>query len=133
MHDAPRDPDAARRLATRIGGRGPDLVVEAVGRPETWRLAVEAVRPGGDVLLHGGCPPGLTVTLPTAPLHYSEITLRGSFHHTPDVFRDALAMLADGRIDPSEFLEEPIGLDEVAAVLVASPGVKHPVMPRALT
>lgn len=128
VHEAPRDAAAARALAAGLGGgRGPDLVVEAVGRPETWGVAVELVRPGGLVLLHGGCPVGSVVELPTARLHYSEITLRGSFHHTPHVFAQALDMLASGDVSVTEFLAPPIGLDEVAAALTSSPGVKHSV------
>lgn len=131
VHEAPREAEAARALAARLGGgRGPDLVVEAVGRPDTWRLAVELARPGGTVLLHGGCPVGSLVELPTERIHYSEITLVGSFHHTPETFTRALAMIAAGEIPVDEFLDEAITLDQVRDVLAASPGVKHPVMPR---
>jgi L-iditol 2-dehydrogenase len=90
-------------------------------------VAVELVRPGGLVLLHGGCPVGSVVELPTERIHYSEITLRGSFHHTPRVFAQALAMLAAGDVNVAEFLGPPIGLDEVGPALTSSPGVKHPV------
>jgi L-iditol 2-dehydrogenase len=128
VHEAPRDAAAARGLAARLGrGRGPDLVVEAVGRPETWRVAVELARPGGVVLLHGGCPVGSAVEFPTERLHYSEITRRGSFHHTPRAFARALGMLAAGEVPVAEFLGPPIGLDRVAAALTSSPGTKHPV------
>ncbi len=69
VHDAPRDAAAARGLAAGLGGgRGPDLVVEAVGRPETWRVALELARPGGVVLLHGGCAVGAVVEFPTERL-----------------------------------------------------------------
>ena len=127
-HEAPRDDRAARRLA-EAAGRAPDLVVEAVGRPQAWRAAVALVRPGGTVLLHGGCPVGSSVELPTERLHYSEITVRGSFHHTPDAFALALDMLAGGEIPVGEFLREPIALEQVPGALTDSPGVKHPVSP----
>ena len=83
-HEAPRDDAAAAALRRALpGGRGAAAVVEAVGRPEAWRAAAALARPGGEVLLHGGCPPGGEVALPTGPLHYQELTLRGSYHHTP--------------------------------------------------
>ena len=129
-HDAPRDAASAGALAAGLtGGRGADLVVEAVGRPEVWEIAVSLARPGGEVLLHGGCPPGSVVRLPTGRIHYSEITIRGSFHHTPDVFREALDRLAGGEIAVHEFLHSAIGLEDVATTLTASPGDKHPVRP----
>ena len=67
---------------------------EAVGRPETWRAAAAAAAPGGLVVLVGGCPGGTEITLPTGPLHYEELELRGSFHHSPDDVDRALAVLA---------------------------------------
>ena len=130
VHEAPRDEEAVRSLAERFtGGRGADLVVEAVGRPQTWAIAVALARPGGDVLLHGGCPPGSMAELSTGRIHYSEITIRGSFHHTPDVFREALDRLADDQIATDEFLHPAICLEDVAATLTVSPGDKHPVRP----
>jgi L-iditol 2-dehydrogenase len=127
-HPAPRDAHDVARLRRGLpGGRGADAVVEAVGRPETWRLAAALARPGGEVLLHGGCPAGSEVTLPTGPLHYEELTLRGSYHHTPAAVRRALEMLEAGEMPVAELLGEPIGLAEVGAVLMAERGAKHPV------
>ena len=116
--------DAAALEALRA-----DLVIEAVGRPEAWRMAVALARPGGVVVFHGGCPAGSGVDLPTGPIHYSELTLRGSYHHTPDAFGEALRVLAAGTISVRDMLHEPIGLPDVPHVLRTSRGVKHPVMP----
>jgi len=37
-------------------GAHPDVVIEAVGKPETWQAAVGLVRKGGIVNFFGGCP-----------------------------------------------------------------------------
>ncbi|MBM3664369.1 MAG: zinc-binding dehydrogenase, partial [Actinobacteria bacterium] len=113
--------------AAHGGGRGPAAVVEAVGRPEAWEAAVVIARPGGEVLLYGGCAAGTTVTLPTFPLHYEELSIRGSYHHTPDAVREALARLAAGDAPYDELIGDEIGLDEVADVLRAGSGEKRPV------
>lgn len=127
-HQAPRDDaDVAALRAVLPGGRGADAVVEAVGRPGTWRLAAALARPGGRVLLHGGCPAGSEVALPTGPLHYQELTLTGSYHHTPRAVRAALELLAAGELPAGELLGEPVELDGVAAALARAPGVKRPV------
>jgi L-iditol 2-dehydrogenase len=130
--DVPVDQEALDALRARLGdGSGSDLVIEAVGRPDAWRMAVSLARPGGEVVFHGGCPAGSRVDLPTGPLHYSELTLRGSYHHTPDVFREAIALLQRGDIAVSELLlNDPIGLADVPHVLEASRGHKYPVMPQ---
>lgn len=81
-------------------GRGFDVVIEAIGRPETWEKAVDLVRKGGTVNLFGGCPGGSTVEFSTRRLHYDEIKLVSSFHHTPHHFKKALDLLSSLEIDP---------------------------------
>ncbi len=126
---APRDDADVRSVRVETpGGRGADVVFEAVGRPETWQVAVGLVRPAGEVNLHGGCPPGSTVTLPTERLHYHELRIQGSYHHTPEAVREALALLVESAAPFAELVGEPIGLAEVATVLSES-GVKRPVVP----
>ncbi len=128
-HEAPRDEASVAAVRRALpGGRGAALVVEAVGRPEAWRAAAALARPGGQVLLHGGCPPGSSVSLPTGPLHYEELTLRGSYHHTPESFRAALHELAENSLPFGELIGDPVGLDEVPRALAREPGVKRPVV-----
>ena len=67
-------------------GRGVDVAIEAVGQPATWELAATLVRPGGLINFFGGCASDTQVTLATRPLHYSELTIKGVFHHTRDLF-----------------------------------------------
>jgi L-iditol 2-dehydrogenase len=99
-----------------------DLVFEAVGRPDTWRLAAGAAAPGGVVVLVGGCPGGTDVTLPTGPLHYEELELRGSFHHSPDEVDRALDVLAaDDRLWRT-LLGPTISLEQLPTALATPTG-----------
>jgi L-iditol 2-dehydrogenase len=100
-------------------GAAADLVFEAVGRPEAWAAAVALARPGGTVVLVGGCPPGSTVELPTGPLHYEELELRGAYHHTPAEVDEALALLANGAVDWGDFAGDVVGLDGLRPALEA--------------
>ena len=84
--------------------RGVDIAIEAVGVPEAWQEAVELVRKGGTVNFFGGCAAGTHVTLDTNRLHYSNITLRATFHHTPEICNKALHLIADGRFQASAFI-----------------------------
>jgi L-iditol 2-dehydrogenase len=130
VHDAPRDDGAALALRAALPGRrGADLVVEAVGRPQAWRAAVLLARPGGEVVLHGGVPAGGVVDLPAHALHYSEVTVRGSYHHTPDAVARALDLLSRDVLPVAGLLNEPVTLAQVAEVLTVSRGEKHPVRP----
>jgi L-iditol 2-dehydrogenase len=79
--------------------RGADVVIEAIGTPETWSLAAALARPGGLVNFFGGCASGTQVTLETQPLHYSELTLKGVFHYTPTHFSQALELITSRQVD----------------------------------
>jgi L-iditol 2-dehydrogenase len=102
------DPVQAIRNMTR--GRGVDIAIEAVGKPQTWQWAVNMVRRGGTVNFFGGCPNDSRVSLDTALLHYSEITCKASFHHTPSYIQKALDLVCAGHITAGFFVnnEEPL-------------------------
>jgi len=101
------DPVAEVRKLT---GGGADIVIEAVGQPETWNLSVEMLRRGGVVNFFGGPPSGTRVEIDTNLLHYSEITCKASFHHTPRAFREALDIIESGGVTADAFVqaEEPL-------------------------
>ncbi|HYM12715.1 MAG TPA: alcohol dehydrogenase catalytic domain-containing protein [Bryobacterales bacterium] len=107
--------EAVRRLTYR--GRGADAAIEAVGQPDTWQWAVRMVRSGGVVNLFGGCPSGSEITLDTALLHYSEITLKSSFHHTPAHIRRALDAVVKRDIRAVDFVTGEAPLAEILDVL----------------
>ena len=104
---------SAERLADH------DVVFEAVGRPDAWRAAVQACAPGGCVVFVGGCAAGTDAQLPTRPLHYDELDVRGAFHHAPSEVDRALALLAAGSVDWRALAAGPIGLDELPTALAA--------------
>jgi L-iditol 2-dehydrogenase len=94
-----------------------DTVMEAVGRPEVWESAVQLVRKGGTVNFFGGCPAGTTVTLDTTLLHYSNLTLLASFHHTPRTIRRALEFIEAGIIRSRDFVDGESSLTNLPALL----------------
>ena len=125
--------DVQEVLARTAGGRGADQVFEAVGRPETWELAIELARPGGAVNLFGGCARGTRVGVRTERVHYEEVELRATYHHTPRYIEGALRVLAEGDEPWSELCGPAIGLDDLQAALEgtleATPAPKYSVRP----
>jgi len=95
------------------GGHGADCAIEAVGSPLTWQLALQLVRRGGTVNLFGGCPQGSCPQFDPALLHYSEITVRSTFHHTPNSIREALQVIGRGEIRACDFVNGKISLYEL--------------------
>ncbi len=90
-----------------------DVVIEAVGKPETWEAAVRLVRKGGTVNFFGGCPAGTSISLDTALIHYSNLRLLASFHHTPATIRRALELIESRVIRASDFIDGECGLSEL--------------------
>ena len=82
-----------------------DAVIEAVGHPGVWEAAVHLVRKGGVVNFFGGCPSGTSITLDTTLIHYSNLTLLASFHHTPRAIRRALEFIEAGVIRAKDFVD----------------------------
>ena len=84
--------------------RGLDVAIECVGLPEMWEKMFSLVRKGGYVHFFGGCASGATVNLDTKRLHYDEVKIISSFHHTPQYFKEALEMIASGKIDVDKLI-----------------------------
>ncbi len=82
-----------------------DAVIEAVGKPATWEASVHLVRKGGAVNFFGGCPSGDSITLDTTLIHYSNLTLLASFHHTPRTIRQALEFIEAGVLGAVDFVD----------------------------
>src|SRR6266571_7585238 len=114
--------------------RGADVVIEAIGTPQTWALAATMARPGGLVNFFGGCPSGTQVTLETRPLHYSELTIKGVFHHTPAYFKQALELIIGQQVDVEALISAYAPLSAVRDVLdllLQKQGVKYALIPPA--
>lgn len=94
-----------------------DVVIEAVGKPAVWEASVHLVRKGGTVNFFGGCPAGTTVTLDTTLIHYSDLKLLASFHHTPRAIRRALDFIEAGVIQARDFVDGECSLDELPQLL----------------
>ena len=109
------DPVKAVRCLTG-GSRGADIVIEAVGAPETWQAAVAMVRSGGIVNLFGGCPSESTISVDTSQIHYSEITLQSSFHHTPTHILKALDIICRKQLQASDFVIDEAPLADLLRV-----------------
>ena len=90
--------------------RGLDFAIECVGLPEIWEQMFSIVRKGGYVHLFGGCASGTTVNIDTRRLHYDEVNIISSFHHTPKYFREALDMIASGKMDVNKLITKKMDM-----------------------
>jgi L-iditol 2-dehydrogenase len=115
-----------RALAEAFGaeagdGVGADVVIEAAGTEQAWLDGVELVRPGGTVVMFGGLPRESRPPIDAYRVHYEELTLRGSFHHTPQTVRAALVFLASGAYPWERLVTHRVGLDGLPALFASPP------------
>ena len=97
---------ASGRDAAEILPGWADLAVDAAGFETTWHAAVEAVSPGGTVVVVGfGQPEGV---IPMASVVRRAVTLRGQFAYTRAEFARALAILAQDDLDVDWTAEMPL-------------------------
>ena len=102
-------------------GTGADVVIEAVGSEQGWTDAVALARPGATVVMFGGLPRGARPSVDAYRLHYEELTVRGSFHHTPATVRAALAFLASDAYPWQRLITHRVLLDDLPALFADPP------------
>jgi S-(hydroxymethyl)mycothiol dehydrogenase len=111
-----RQGDPVEQVRELTGGFGTDVVVEAVGRPETYRQAFFMRDLAGTVVLVGVPTPQMTVELPLLEIFGRGGALKSSWYGDCLPSRD-FPMLIDlhlqGRLPLEKFVTEKIGLDDV--------------------
>jgi len=90
------DADTLARVSALSGGMGVDVALEAVGRTETIKSAIQSVRKGGTVVLVGNISP--EVTIPLQVVVSRQIRLQGSCASSGEYPR-AIELMATGAIN----------------------------------
>jgi 2-desacetyl-2-hydroxyethyl bacteriochlorophyllide A dehydrogenase len=109
--------DLHARLAEFTSGRGPDVIIEAIGLPQTFRAAVEEVGFTGRVVYIGYAKEH--VAYETRLFVQKELDIRGSRNAQPEDFREVIRMLEAKRFPVQEAITHTVSLDEVPAILAA--------------
>jgi 2-desacetyl-2-hydroxyethyl bacteriochlorophyllide A dehydrogenase len=106
-----------QRLAEITDGRGPDVVIEAIGTTETFRTAVEVVAFTGRVVYIGY----VTEPVPyeTRLFVQKELDILGSRNALPEDFREVIRLLEEGRFPVDQAVSSIVNLDEVPQALSA--------------
>ncbi|MEU3519678.1 S-(hydroxymethyl)mycothiol dehydrogenase [Streptomyces sp. NPDC006654] len=111
-----KEADAVAAVRELTGGFGADVVIEAVGRPETYQQAFYARDLAGTVVLVGVPTPEMKLELPLLDVFGRGGALKSSWYGDCLPSRD-FPMLIDlylqGRLDLDAFVTETIALDEV--------------------
>ena len=110
------DVDVVEAIRELTGGFGADVVVEAVGRPETYRQAFYARDLAGTVVLVGVPTPDMKLELPLLDVFGRGGALKSSWYGDCLPSRDfpmLISLYLQGRLDLDVFVSERIGLDDI--------------------
>ncbi|GAA0532074.1 S-(hydroxymethyl)mycothiol dehydrogenase [Paractinoplanes ferrugineus] len=111
-----RESDVVEAVRSLTGGNGADVVIEAVGRPETYKQAFYARDLAGTVVLVGVPTPEMTIELPLLDVFGRGGALKSSWYGDCLPSRDfplLTALYQQGRLDLDAFVSEEITLDQV--------------------
>jgi len=107
----PRGTGRPDKELKRLTGGGADIAFEAIGNPETVRLAFESVRRGGRLCVVGFCTE--EVRLPLGKLMYYEIEVVGSLGCPPGEYPRLIEMVRRGRIRLAPMVTAKMPLDRI--------------------
>ncbi|MFI9844633.1 S-(hydroxymethyl)mycothiol dehydrogenase [Nonomuraea sp. NPDC051941] len=111
-----KDGDPVEAIRELTGGFGADVVIDAVGRPETYKQAFYARDLAGTVVLVGVPTPEMTLELPLLDVFGRGGALKSSWYGDCLPSRDfpmLISLYLQGRLDLDAFVSETIGLDDV--------------------
>lgn len=117
-----RREDPIEQLRRLTDGFGPDVVIDAVGRPETWLQAFHGRDLAGRVVLVGVPDPEAKLEVPLADVFSRGGSLKSSWYGDclPDRdFPMLVDLYQDGRLPLDAFVSEEIGLEDVEAAFDA--------------
>jgi 2-desacetyl-2-hydroxyethyl bacteriochlorophyllide A dehydrogenase len=109
--------DLHAQLAELSSGRGPDVIIEAIGLPQTFRAAVEEVAFTGRVVYIGYAKE--QVAYETRLFVQKELDIRGSRNALPEDFRDVIRMLESHRFPVEDAVTHQVPMDEAPGILEA--------------
>jgi S-(hydroxymethyl)mycothiol dehydrogenase len=110
------DNDLAETIQDLTGGFGADVVIDAVGRPETWKQAFYARDLAGTVVLVGVPTPDMTLEMPLVDFFSRGGSLKSSWYGDCLPERDfptLISLYRQGRLPLERFVSERIGLDDI--------------------
>ena len=124
--------EAREEVLAVTARRGADVVIECTAQPQVWEAALFLARPGGQVVLFGGCPSGTAVAFDTYRLHYDQVRILSPFHFTPKAVRRAYELLVSGKIPASKLISGTYALAQLPyafELLQQGEGIKYAIIP----
>jgi L-iditol 2-dehydrogenase len=109
--------DPIRKVMDETNNRGADAVIVAVGSVAAAEQGLKLVRKGGIVNLFGGFPGRSELKLDPNLIHYSEVTVTGTFGFSHVTFARALQLISTRSVEMNKLITHRFKLDEVLTAI----------------
>jgi len=107
-----KEEDPVKIILNHTNERGADIVIEAVGSPDTLKQAIEVVRPGG-VILSFGIPTEHIHDINFFPIYFKEILMVGSRASTGEEFEPSIKLVSTGAVDVKPLITHIFPLEKI--------------------
>ncbi|MCK4478211.1 zinc-dependent dehydrogenase [Candidatus Bathyarchaeota archaeon] len=109
--------DPVKKVIQETGDRGADVVIVAVGSLLAAEQGIRLARKGGVVNLFGGYPAGSELKIDPNLIHYSELTITGTFGFSHTNFSKALQLIGTKKFDANRLITHKFNLDEILTAI----------------
>ena len=107
-----KTPDVKAEIKKLLGGKKLDQIFVCVGIPAVVEDAMKLIDKGGTVNIFGGLISGCTITIDPNIIHYSEVSVVGTFGFSSKNFMDAARSIAEGKVDLSNLVTHEFALED---------------------
>ncbi|MGI6140892.1 MAG: zinc-dependent dehydrogenase [Caldicoprobacterales bacterium] len=112
--------NAIERVLEETGGLGADVIITANSSPQSHADALQMAKNRARINLFGGLPAGSAVNLDTNIIHYKELMVTGAHGSVPRHHKQAIDLIAHGKIDMKQFISHNFPLDEIRNAFAAA-------------
>lgn len=114
--------DPVKKVMDETENRGADVIMVAVGSLEAVHEGARMLRKGGIMNLFGGFPVDSELKLDPNLIHYSEVTITGTFGFSHITFAKALQLISTGKVNMKKLITHKFKLDEILKAVEMSAG-----------
>jgi L-iditol 2-dehydrogenase len=115
VNEAEEEP--VKKVMEETNNRGADAVIVAVGSVAAAEEGLKLVRKGGIVNLFGGFPSQSELKLDPNSIHYSEVTITGTFGFSHITFANALQLISTRNVNLNKLITHRFKLDQVLTAI----------------
>lgn len=105
--------DTLREVMSYTGGYGADAIIIATSSPAAFEFALRIAAKNSKINIFAGMPGSCCLPLDLNWIHYSQVTITGSFSSTPNMLKKGADLISTGQIKLSEIISHHYPLEDI--------------------